>query len=224
MTVRDGTARAYPADAFPGETAGVACGGHFSEAWPVNKYPVVALACSAGGLDALETVLAPLPAQLPAAVIALQHMGPDSASMLATILARHTAVAVQWARDGEPLRPGSVLVAPPARHTLITRDETIALIPSGSVPPYRPSADLLLTTLALAAGPRVIAVVLSGEGQDAATGATAVHHFGGTVIVSSPETSARKAMPGATMLRGGVTDYVLPLDEVAEMVISLASA
>jgi two-component system chemotaxis response regulator CheB len=81
-----------------------------------------------------------------------------------------------------------VLVAPAGRHTPITKDEAVALIPSGSVPPYRPSADLLLTSLALAAGRRV--VVLSGEGQDAATGATAVHRFGGIVIVSSPETSA----------------------------------
>jgi two-component system, chemotaxis family, protein-glutamate methylesterase/glutaminase len=79
-----------------------------------------------------------------------------------------------------------VLVAPAGRHTLITKDEAVALIPSGSVPPYRRSADVLLTSLALAAGRRV--VVLSGEGQDAATGATAVHRFG--VIVSSPETSA----------------------------------
>jgi chemotaxis response regulator CheB len=61
------------------------------------------------------------------------------------------------------------------RDALITKDEIIALIPSGSVPPYRPSADLLLTTLALAAGRRAVAVVLSGEGQDAATGATVVH-------------------------------------------------
>lgn len=65
----------------------------------------------------------------------------------------------------DPLRPGHVLVAPPGRHTLITRDETIALIYSGPVPPCRPSPDLLLTTLALAAGPRVVAIVLSGEGQ-----------------------------------------------------------
>ncbi len=62
------------------------------------------------------------------------------------------------ARDGDQLDPGRVLVAPPGQHTLITPQQRVALIPSGSVPPYRPSADLLLTTLALAAGPRVIAV------------------------------------------------------------------
>jgi hypothetical protein len=131
--------------------------------------------------------------------------------------------AVGWAQEGDSLVPGCVFAAPPGQHTLITKDETIALIPSGPAPPYRPSADLLLTTLAVAAGRRVTAVVLSGEGQDAATGATAVHHFGGTVIVSSMETSARSAMPRATMLRDEITDHVVPLD-VAALLLALTTA
>lgn len=191
---------------------------------PVNEYPIVALSCSAGGLDALTTVLGPLPADLPAAVLVLQHMPPDLSSQLPVILGRSTALAVEWAEDGNPLRPGCALVAPAGQHTLVTKDETIALIPSGSVPPYRPSADLLLTSLALAAGPRAVAIVLSGEGQDAATGATAVHRFGGVVIVSSPETSARSAMPRATMIRDSITDYVVPLDDLAGLLLTLATA
>jgi two-component system chemotaxis response regulator CheB len=188
-----------------------------------NCHKVLALCCSAGGLDALETVLAPLPVGLPAAILILQHMSPDTSSMLPAILGRSTALAVAWAADGDPLQPGRALVAPPGQHTLITNDETIALIPSGSVPPYRPSADLLLTTLAVAAGPRVVAVVLSGEGHDAATGATAVHRFGGTVIVTSPETSARKSMPSATMFRDSITDHVVPLDELPAMLLALTT-
>ena len=190
----------------------------------MGGYPIVALSCSAGGLEALTRVLAPLPAGLPAAVLVLQHMPPDVASNLPAILGRSTVLPVQWARDGDRLRPGCVLVAPAGQHTLVTSDEAIALIRSGPVPPYRPSADLLLTTLALAAGRRAVAVVLSGEGQDAATGATAVHRFGGTVIVSSPETSARTAMPRATMIRDGITDQVVPLDEVAPLLLALATA
>ncbi|HEY0932433.1 MAG TPA: chemotaxis protein CheB [Trebonia sp.] len=190
----------------------------------MNEYPVVVLSCSAGGLDALRTILAPLPADLPAAVVILQHLPPDPHSYLPEILGRSTDLTVKWAQDGEPLRPGHVFVAPPGEHTLITPDETIALIASGSVPPYRPSADLLLTTLALAVGSRVVAVVLSGEGQDAATGATAVHRFGGTVIVSSPETSARKSMPGATMLRDSITDHIVPLDDLAGLLLALTTA
>jgi two-component system chemotaxis response regulator CheB len=189
----------------------------------MSDYPILALCCSAGGLPALETVLAPLPAELPAAVLILQHMSPDNSSKLPAILGRGTALALEWAEDGHPLQPGHALVAPPGQHTLVTKDETIALIPSGSVPPYRPSADLLLTTLAVVAGPRVVAVVLSGEGQDAATGATAVHRFGGTVIVASPETSARKSMPSATMIRDSITDHVVPLDDLPAMLLALTT-
>ena len=190
----------------------------------MSEYPIVALCCSAGGLEALTTVLGPLPAALPAAVLVLQHMPPDLSSQLPAILGRCTALSVQWAHDGDPLRPGWALVAPAGQHTLVTRQETIALIPSGSVPPYRPSADLLLTSLALAAGRRAVAIVLSGEGQDAATGATAVHRFGGVVIVSSPETSARSAMPHATMIRDGITDHVVPLEDLAGLMLTLATA
>lgn len=198
--------------------------GNLEQPAHMSDHPIVAMACSAGGLHALTAVLAPLPGDLPAAVIALQHMPPDKESELPGILGRDTAMAVGWAEDGDLLTPGRVFAAPPGRHTLITRNETIALIPSGSVPPYRPSADLLLTTLALAAGRRVIAVVLSGEGQDAATGATAVHHFGGTVIVSSLESSARSAMPRATMVRDDITDYVVPVEDLAGLLLALTTA
>ena len=189
----------------------------------MNDFPVLALVCSAGGLDALTQVLEPLPAGLPAAVLVLQHVSPGHHSELPAILARRTALPVAAATDGALLAPGQVLVCPPGHHTLITADTTIALIASGSLPPYRPSADLLLTTLAVAAGTRVIAVVLTGNGNDAATGATAVHRFGGTVIACSPQSSAQPAMPQAAMDRGDIVDHVVALDQVAELVTALTS-
>jgi two-component system chemotaxis response regulator CheB len=190
----------------------------------VNHFPVVALVCFAGGLDALTQVLEPLPAGLPAAVLVLQHVSPEHHSKLAPILDRRTALAVSAATDGAPLTPGVVLVCPAGQHTLITGDDTIVLIPSGSRPPYRPSADLLLTTLALAAGDRVITVVLTGSGNDAATGATAVHRFGGTVIACSPQSSDQPSMPRAAMDRDSVVDHVVPLDQVAELVLDPVTA
>jgi two-component system chemotaxis response regulator CheB len=190
----------------------------------MNDLPIVALVCSAGGLDALTEVLEPLPAGLPAAVIVLQHMEPDRTSSLPEILDTRTALPVRPAVDGDVLAPGQVYVAPAGFHSLITADYTIALIPSGSVPPYRPSADLLLTTAAIAAGPLLIAVVLSGRGNDAATGATAAHHFGGTVIVSSVASSTQSAMPQATIERDGITGHVVGLRDVAELVVALVSA
>ena len=186
-------------------------------------FPVVALVCSAGGIDALTRVLAPLPADLPAALIVLQHLSPEHHSVLAALLDQRTALTVVEATDGGALVPGQVLVTPSGQHTLVAADQTIALIPAGSAPPYRPSADLLLTTLAVAAGDRVIAVVLSGRGNDAATGASAVQRFGGTVIASTALTSTQAAMPQATIDRLGAVDHVVPLDEIAGLLVALTT-
>jgi two-component system chemotaxis response regulator CheB len=191
---------------------------------PVSGFPIVALVCSAGGIDALTQVLAPLPGDLPAAVIVLQHISPDHPSELAKLLNRRTALAVTVATDGVALAPGRVLVTPPGQHTLVAGDQSIALIPSGAVPPYRPSADLLLSTLAVSAGPRVIAVVLSGRGNDAATGASAVHRFGGVVIASTALSSTEAAMPQATIDRGNAVDHVVSLGDIAALLQALTIA
>jgi two-component system chemotaxis response regulator CheB len=189
-----------------------------------ERFPVIVLVCSAGGLDALSAVLSPLPEDLPAAVVALQHLEPDRASHLPMLLDQRTALPVTPAADGDLLRPGRVMVAPPGQHTLIAADGSVALIPSGALPPYRPSADLLLATAATALTDRLIAVVLTGYGNDAATGATAVHRFGGTVIVSSLETSTQPAMPLATIGRDGITGHVVALVDVPGLLIDLVNA
>ena len=99
----------------------------------------------------------------------------------------------------------------------------MALIESGARPPYRPSADLLLTSLALAVGSRAVAVVLSGHGIDGATGATAVHHFGGMVIASDEATSTEYSMPGATIGRDTIIDHAIALDEIAALLLTLTA-
>jgi len=187
----------------------------------MTGFPIVALVCSAGGIDALTRVLAPLPGDVRAAVIVLQHLSPDFHSELAALLDRRTALAVTVATDGAELRPGHVLVVPSGEHALVTGEQSIALIPSGASPPYRPSADLLLTTLAVTCGARTIAVVLSGRGNDAATGASAVHRFGGTVIASTALSSTQASMPQATIDRDHAVDHVVPLDDIAELLRTL---
>lgn len=190
----------------------------------MSGIPVIALVCSAGGLEALTRVLEPLPADLPAAMLVLQHVSPQHHSELAAILDQRTALTVTAATDGARLSAGRVLVCPSGQHTLVAADESIALIMSGSLPPYRPSADLLLTTLAVAAGPRAVAVVLSGDGNDAATGVTAVHRFGGTVIACSAESSTRPSMPQAAIDRDSSVDHVVDLHLIAPLLVRLATA
>lgn len=177
--------------------------------------PVVGLVASTGGLEALTRVLAPLPAGFPAAIIGLQHQSPEHTSRLAEILDRRCALAVTVADHGTRLSRGSVFIAPPGRHVLLTRRQRLALMVSGAYPPHRPSADLLLTSLALVSGPKAVAVVLSGKGNDGATGATAVHDFGGVVIAADEASSREFAMPAAAIGREDAVDYVLHVDRIA---------
>jgi two-component system chemotaxis response regulator CheB len=183
--------------------------------------PVVALVASAGGLAAIGTVLAGLPPGFPGAVIALQHLSPEHPSMLVKILQRSSALPVEAARDGDLLVCGRVLVAPPGLHTLVTPDLRVSLVHSGSFPPSRPSADLLLTTLALACGSSAIAVVMTGGGQDGATGATVIHKHGGTVLATDQATSHTFSMPAATIERDSIRPTVAAVDDVADALARL---
>ena len=186
--------------------------------------PVIALVASAGGIDAVSRVLAPMPADLHAAIVVLIHQQPDRASHLVDILDRRCPLEVVQAEHGAALRPRRVVVTPPGTHLLITPDLEIALIASGTFPPNRPSADLLLATLATAAAERAIAVVLSGGGHDGATGATAIHSFGGVVIASDEASSQQYSMPLAAIERDDAVDHILALDDVAELLGRLVAA
>jgi two-component system chemotaxis response regulator CheB len=185
--------------------------------------PVVALVCSAGGLSALQRVLGPLPADFPAAVIVLQHQPPDRVSYLADVLRRHSPLPVRVAQQGDRLAGGTVFVIPPGHHAVVTADNAIALFATNGTPPYRPSADLLLTSMALTAARRSVAVVLSGKGHDAATGATALHDFGGTVIASDRASSTHFDMPEASIERDEVVDHVLPVDDIPPFLVALTA-
>jgi two-component system chemotaxis response regulator CheB len=180
----------------------------------VLKFPVVALVSSMGGLDALSQVLAPLPAELPAAVLVAQHLSPDQPSRLAQVLDQRTALSVRQAVNGDELAMGAVLVAPSARHLLVTSEARVGLIESGAPPPWRPSADLLLATLAVTCGPRALAVVLTGKGHDAQAGIRAVCHCGGTVFAQDPTSSAQSGMPTAA-ISTDLVHRVLALPDIA---------
>jgi two-component system, chemotaxis family, protein-glutamate methylesterase/glutaminase len=188
-----------------------------------SPHPVIALVTSAGGVDALRRVIRRLPDSLPAAVVALMHMDPTRESSLTEILGRDSSMPVVTVADGMELRPGHVHVIPSGVHALIAADERVTLIETGPPPPNRPSADLLLTTMAVALGSRAIVVVLTGHGHDAATGATAVHKFGGTVLASDAASSMAFSMPSATIERDDIIDHVVPLDDIPELLVALTT-
>jgi two-component system chemotaxis response regulator CheB len=185
---------------------------------------VIALVASVGGLTAVSEVLRGLPADLQAGVIVLIHQAPDRENTLVQLLGARSCLPVEVAVDAGALRAGIVVVAPPGKHTLVARGPTVALIVSGAAPPSRPSADLLLTTLAVTCGPRATAVILSGGGHDGATGASAVHRFGGTVLASSEASSERFSMPQAAIERDSAIDQVVSLNMIADRLAAIVAA
>ncbi len=187
-----------------------------------GAFDVVAIAASAGGLNALGLVLSGLPEYFPAAVLVVQHLDPRHPSFLADILKRRTALQVKEAEEGERLRLGTVFIAPPNRHLLVNPDGTLALTQTELVHFVRPSADLMFESVAAVFRDRAIAVVLSGTGSDGSMGVGAIKKMGGTVIAQNAETSDFFGMPGAAIQTGHV-DITLPLAEIPVEIVRLVT-
>lgn len=176
---------------------------------------------SAGGIKALEVLLDGLPGELDAAVLVIIHLTPGARSLLPAILGRWSELPVEQAEDGMQLETGVVRVAPPDVHLLVDEDDRLRLDHSEVVHHVRPSADVLLLSLARNHPGPCTAVVLSGTGIDGAAGAAAVRRAGGRVLAQDEATSEYFGMPGAAILAGGV-DEVLPLDGLAAAVLQWA--
>ncbi len=186
----------------------------------ISSFDVVAIAASAGGLNAINIVLANLPAMFPATIVVVQHLDPRHRSLMAEILARNTSLRVKQAEEGDSVQPGTVFIAPPDRHLLVNSDGTLTLSQSELVHFVRPSADLLFESVAASHKERAIAVVLTGTGSDGSMGIQAIKKMGGTVICQDIDTAEFTGMPLAA-LQTKCVDFTLPLDEIAAALVTL---
>jgi two-component system chemotaxis response regulator CheB len=186
-------------------------------------YAIVALAASAGGITALSRVLGELPVGFAVPVLVVQHLDPRHETVIAAVLGRRTKLPVKLAEPEERVQPGIVYIAPPNHHLLVTADGVLTLTSSELVHFVRPSADLLLESVAGAYGARALACVLTGTGRDGAMGIGAVKSRGGTVIVQDPASAEFPGMPDAAVANGPV-DFVLPLDEIGSVIRGLVEA
>jgi two-component system chemotaxis response regulator CheB len=185
-----------------------------------SAFDVAALAASAGGLNALSLVISGLPANFPLAVLVVQHLDPRHRSLLSEILGRRTPLHVLQAVEGAPLEAGTIYIAPPDQHLLVSPDSRLSLTRSELVHFVRPSADLLFESVAATYKTRCLAVVLSGSGRDGSMGVQAVKKMGGIVIVQEPDTAEFSGMP-TSALEASAVDYILPLDKIATALVDL---
>jgi two-component system CheB/CheR fusion protein len=178
---------------------------------------LVVIGSSAGGIDALSTLVATLPTDFPAPIVIAQHLDPNRPSHLAEILGRRSTLPVRTANEHEPLEPGVVYVVPANRHVHISDSEID--LQEESAGRFKPSIDLLLSSAAEVYGERLIAVILSGTGSDGAAGARAVKKAGGTVIIQDPDTATYPGMP--LSLAPNTVDIVANLDRIGPIMRDL---
>jgi two-component system chemotaxis response regulator CheB len=190
---------------------------------PADRFDILAVAASAGGVHALSTFLGALPEDFPVPVLVVQHLDARHETILADILDRRSPLLVKLAEAGELAKGGTVYVAPPNYHLVVGQDGVLWLSGSERTQFVRPSADVLFESVAEAYGPRAIVCVLTGTGRDGAVGVAAVRERGGTVIAEDPETAEFSGMPSAAVHTGKV-DRVLPLTEIPTAIRDLLVA
>lgn len=181
---------------------------------------IVVLGASAGGVDVLSQVLADA-AGADAAFAVVVHMAANARTALPDIVHRATGLDCRLAGDGDPLKPGRVLIAPPDRHLVVMRG-SVAVVNAPRENRARPAIDPLFRTAALAYGPRVVAIALSGVLDDGTAGAAAVRRRGGVVVVQDPDDALFGDIPRNIIEHVGA-DHVLPSAEIGELVTRLSA-
>lgn len=183
-------------------------------------YPVVIVASSAGGIEALSEFFAELPADLTAAIVIVQHLSAHFPSTLDDILTRRGSCPIGFIKEGEPLRPGRGYLVPSQKFAVLNAGklhlEPLVAQARGTAP--LPANAVMTNFAETLAGERLIAVVLSGTGEDGRAGASAVQKAGGQVLVQQPSSCSLSGMPQS------VIDAKIPCDVLSLSAIAKAVA
>ena len=178
----------------------------------------VVVGVSVGGLEALSVLIPALPGDFPLPVVVVQHRRPDSDDFLARHLDEQSRLAVKEADDKEPLRPGTVYLAPAGYHLLIEEDGTFALSVDRRVNHCRPAIDVLFDSAADAYGDKVIGVILTGSNADGSRGLKHIKQCGGLAVVQYPDSAEADCMPRKAV-EATTVDRLLALEEIAPFLV-----
>ena len=184
---------------------------------------VFALGASTGGVQALTCVLSALPANAPGTVVG-QHMPAHFTTSFAQRLDRACAMHVKEAADGDRVVPGRVLLAPGGYHMLLSRSGANYYVVVKNGPPVcrqRPSVEVLFNSVAKYAGPNALGAILTGMGDDGATGLLNLRQAGAHTVAQDEQSCVVFGMPKEAIARGGAEEIV-SLDRVAERLLMLA--
>lgn len=185
----------------------------------VQGPPLVALGASTGGPEALARIVEAFPADLPAPVVIVQHIGADFAPSLVHWLQERTRLRVRLANAGDTPVRGEILVAGSNDHLLLGRDLRLTYTPEPVDYPYRPSVDVFFGSLAASWPSRGVAALLTGMGADGAQGLLRLRQAGWHTLAQDQETCVVYGMPqAAAQLRAA--SEVVPLSRLAPAILA----
>jgi two-component system, chemotaxis family, protein-glutamate methylesterase/glutaminase len=194
-----------------------------SMAETTNK--IFAIGASTGGVQALTCVLSSLPANAPGTVV-VQHMPAHFTTSFAERLNTECAMSVKEAADGDRVVPGRVLIAPGGLHMLLARSGAnyfVNLKDGPHVCRQKPSAEVLFNSVAKYAGANAVGAILTGMGDDGATGLLNMREAGAHTIAQNEQTCVVFGMPKEAIARGAAED-ISPLDKVAERLVRFSQS
>ena len=184
-----------------------------------KRRDIIVIGSSAGGVFALQQLVASLPRNFEASIFIVQHISPNGTSFLPEILSKYGNLKAAHPKDGEVIRQGCIYIAPPDCHMLIEGDKI--LVKKGPKENrFRPSIDALFRSAAYNYGPRVIGVVLTGMLDDGTSGMWSVKRLGGLGIIQEPDDAQYPAMP-TSVLEYVDVDYIVPIAGVADLLVEL---
>jgi two-component system chemotaxis response regulator CheB len=188
-----------------------------------TSYKAIVMGTSAGGMQALTVILGALPATFPLPIIIVQHMNEQADGFLAEYLNRLSHLRVKEAEDKEPLKKGTVYLAPAGYHLLVEADLTLGLSVDPRVNYSCPSIDVLFESASDAFEETLIGVVLTGANSDGSKGLKIIKERGGLAIVQDPHTATARAMPDAAIAAMSV-DHVVALACLAPLLMDVITS
>lgn len=182
---------------------------------------LVAIGASTGGPNALATILSRLPADLPAALVIIQHVDAQFAPNLVTWLEKQSALRVRMAHQGDAPETGTALIAATNDHLVLTPNYTLSYTPHPREYPYRPSVDVFFESILQCSSRRSAAVLLTGMGRDGARGLLRLRQAGWYTLAQNEASCAVYGMPKAAAELGAAAE-ILPPEKIADAIVLFA--
>ncbi|MEI6292238.1 MAG: CheB methylesterase domain-containing protein [Methanomicrobiales archaeon] len=178
--------------------------------------PIIIIGSSTGGPHALEKIFSRV-SRVPSAIVIVQHLSHSFVPLLRTHIHEVCSAPTVIPSEGDPISTGTIYIAPGGRHLLIRNNRIFSFSDAEKLHGVRPSIDVTMRSLRPEPGIRCMGILLTGMGEDGATGIAHIKKLGGITVVQEPGTCAIRSMPLAALATGSV-DYTLTPDAVADMI------